>query len=208
MSLKKIIIEPHYFPCIEYFQAISQAEALFLEVSQHFEKQNYCNRCYILSANGPLGLSIPLHKSSKLPYKEIKIDYSQKWLQKHKTAIKSAYGKSPFFEHYDVELMEILEKKNKYLVDLNFEILSKCLEILGLAVKMEFTNDYEKLYGNDVTDLRSAIHPKRPSLSNLEFPEIYYTQVFGNKFVKNLSIIDMIFCEGPNAGYLIGSQSD
>ena len=206
MQFNNVLIEPHYFPCIEYFQVLSNSEHVGLEVSQHFEKQNYSNRCHILSSNGVLHLTVPLHKSSKKAYKEIKIDNSQKWAQKHETAIKSAYGKSPFFEHYGHQILGMVSKKHDYLYDLNLDILSNCLELLEIQLKMSCSEVYEKVPEPGITDLRSAIHPKKPSILENQLPSCTYTQVFGNKFVKNLSIIDLLFCEGPDAGYKLSGK--
>lgn len=208
MQFHEIIIEPHYFPCLEYFQVLSRTNQVLLEVYQNFEKQNYNNRCHVLSSAGIQHLSIPLHKSSKLAYKEIRIDNSQKWTLNHERAIRSCYGKSPFFEHYASEIIGLVHKKHTHLWELNLTILSNCLEILGFNIKLSCTTKFDKIVPNRVTDLRSVIHPKKPSILENHFPGIQYTQVFGNKFVQNLSIIDLLFCEGPNAGYILGGESD
>ena len=208
MLFKNVIIEPHYFPCLEYFQALYYSEEVILEVWENFQKQNYNNRTCILSANGPLALSVPLHKSSKMPYKEIKIDYSQDWISNHWRAITSAYGNSPFFEHYFAIIKELIHEKHTYLLDLNLSIMSNCLELLGWQINLSCTLEYSKQLQEGITDLRSAIHPKKDSILEFKLPSISYTQVFGREFVKNLSIVDLLFCEGPNAGYKLTGKED
>jgi hypothetical protein len=208
MHFKKVIIEPHYFPCLEYFQVLYYSEKVMLERCENFLKQNYNNRCYILSANGPLALSIPLHKSSKLPYKEIKIDYSQDWISNHWRAITSAYGNSPYFNYYSELIRKLIEEKHTYLLDLNLSIMSNCLEMLGWQINLSCTWEYSKSIQEGITDLRSVIHPKKDSILEFKFPSISYMQVFGREFVKNLSIVDLLFCEGPNAGYKLAGKKD
>ena len=93
-----LLLDFHYLPCIAYFSCINRYHHLILEVHENYEKQSYRNRCYILSANKVLPLSVPVHRGKgKKPTKDIRIDYSQKWVNNHWRAIKSAYGKAPFF---------------------------------------------------------------------------------------------------------------
>jgi hypothetical protein len=62
---------------------------------------------------------------------------------------------------------------------------------------------YEKVPALEYFDLRNAIHAKNPELIKSWFQPVTYPQVFGNKFVDGLSIIDLIFCEGPNARAIV-----
>ena len=71
--------------------------------------------------------------------------------------------------------------------------------MIGVNKKIIFSQKYEKKYPSAVRDLRSTIHPKVENNALDFYTPQAYTQVFGNQFVKNLSIIDLIFCEGPNA---------
>jgi len=208
VKFNRILIETQYFPPLEYFAALSVSKEVNLEIYENFEKQTYRNRCRILTANGILNLSVPLHKSSKIISRDIKIDYSQKWPSNHKMAIQSAYGKSPFFYHYRNLLFNKLDKKYTFLIDLNMELLSICLGLLDINVKISKTEKFEKSPGKGITDLRSAIHPKRVSSHTLPVKPLSYIQVFGKKFVPNLSVLDLLFCEGPNSGYVIRGKGD
>lgn len=204
MKSPPVLIELHYLPCIEYFTLISAFDNIILEVQEHYVKQSYRNRCYILSANKVQMLSVPVQQGNKkVIFKDIRIDHEQKWGKLHWRAIASAYGKSPFFEHYREYFQKVYEQKPKYLVDLNLELLTICLDLLKKKKDLLPSNVYQKLPAGEMSDMRSILHPKkgenRKSLSNL----ISYNQVFGNNFVSNLSIIDLLFCEGPEAAEII-----
>ena len=65
------------------------------------------------------------------------------------------------------------------------------------------TESYEKATKEGIVDLRSAIHPKKGEVARSFYQPAVYYQVFGNKFVQNLSLIDLIFCEGPGARAIV-----
>lgn len=111
MSMETII-ESQYFPSLEFFSFIKTRDEIWIETKERFEKQTYRNRCYILSANGVLPLTIPIKSAGKKPpMDEVMIDYKEKWLNQHWRAITSAYNKSPFFEYYGPEIHDILFQK-------------------------------------------------------------------------------------------------
>ena len=55
-------------------------------------------------------------------------------------------------------------------------------------------------------DLRGLIHPKSMPGNQTFFSPVPYTQLFGRKFEANLSILDLLFCEGPNADNILHSS--
>lgn len=130
---------------------------------------------------------------------DIKIDYTQKWLNNHWRAIHSAYAKSPFFEFYGDSLHAVLFKHHSFLYDLNHELLTMCLKWLKLPVHLQESLAYEKSVDSCIKDLRNVISVKNKALSDSTSPTKPYTQVFGNAFVSNASLIDLVFCTGPKA---------
>jgi hypothetical protein len=197
---KKIpLLDLHYFPSLEYFVCISNSEKILIEANEHYEKQSYRNRCYILGSNKIQALTVPVvNGNSKVFVKDIRIDGSQKWLNIHWRSIASAYGKSPYFLFFGDYLKEILFKKHIFLFDLNMELLDKILVLLGLKVQVELTEGFNKEVGDNILDLRSKVHPKRNYEINNLYKTYSYNQIFGRDFVANLSILDLLFCEGRN----------
>jgi hypothetical protein len=175
-------------------------DEIIIESKESYTKQSFRNRCQIRTANKIDDLIVPIQKgNSNIPIQEIRIDQNQSWIKNHWRTIQSAYGNAPFFEHYKHEIKNILENNPRFLFDLNLQFLELVLKIIGLDKKIIFSQKYEKSYPLVINDLRSIIHPKQEN-NVLEFytPQ-EYTQVFGDQFIKDLSVIDLIFCEGPNA---------
>lgn len=206
--VKNALIEIHYLPSISYFAALQNFDTILLEKHENYVKQSFRNRCFINTSQGSEMLTIPLlAKHRKTSTSTIRIDYGQKWLNNHCRTFQSAYGRAPFFEYYWEDLHQVLTKKNDFLYDLNYNILSLCLKWLKLKIKLKETIQYEQHPGLGVIDLRNAINSKNYVGSNKYYNPVPYNQVFGNKFVANLSIIDLIFCVGPEAGKIIYNSS-
>ena len=180
-----------------------------MEAHEHFVKQSYRNRCYILGANGPLMLNIPVHKGrSKTLIRDLQVDNRQNWQAIHWKSIASAYGNAPFFEFFSPEFKKVFEKQEKYLWDFNERLLTLCLRCIPLDhLKISHSTTFLKQTETGLKDLRSTIHPKKPFEDNSFYTPVPYIQVFGKKFVPNLSIIDLIFCQGPDARRIL-NESD
>jgi hypothetical protein len=190
-----LLTELQYNPGIAYFQQLVRAESVLLEQQEHYIKQSYRNRCRILTAHGPKELAIPVKKGNrKTKISELEIDYSQNWINVHWRSIRSAYGSAPFFAYYSDYLEEIYHQQPPLLWDLNLAFLRFYLRCLNIKKPILFTQSYMPGYGEDVADLRNKIHPKQ-NPDNLEIKA--YPQVFGKQFVPDLSIIDVLFSQGP-----------
>ncbi len=200
----KTIIESQYLPPISYFAVLLKQPSIFIEQYENYQKGSYRNRCHIATANGILRLSIPLEKgkNNQTPIKEVKIYNADNWQIQHWRAMKSAYGKSPYFEFYADELCLFFEKKYDFLLDWNTDLLRFMTENIGLPVDIQLTDNYYK-NDNTIMDYRNVISPKKEN-SNL-FQDLHYGQVFEDKhgFITNLSILDLLFCKGPEAIFVI-----
>ena len=195
-----IVIESQYFPPLEFFSLIKNENEIIIDGHEHFVKQTYRNRCYILAAEKVLPLSVPLNGvNKKILTKDIKIDYIQKWQNQHWRAVKSAYSKSPYFEYYADYVHDIIYTNHTFLLDLNHDILTFCQRVLQLDFKISYSEKYLESGNGTFNDMKSIIHPKKAFVDRKFHVSHPYTQTFGSKFAPNLSIIDLIFCMGPES---------
>lgn len=202
--MSTIVIEPHYLGSLEYFTLLSQYDEILFEIHESFPKQTFRNRAYFLTSNKIQPLIVPVKYSNGDITDQVRIDYSQRWVKDHWGAFYSAYGKAPFFEFFGEEFKMIWNGEYERLVDLNMHFMKLVFKVLQLDSKISFTTEFQKQYKNDY---RNVISPKKPFSDRKIYQPSPYSQLFGDTFVPNLSIIDLIMCEGPNAAQIL-SNSD
>ena len=202
-----MILLPTIFSPIIQYVAIVNCNGVVFENEDNYQKQTYRNRYYIYGANGKQLLNIPIiHNKNKgyLKTKDVLIDKSYSWPKLHIKSLQTSYRSSPYFEFYEDELLNLFNNKFKYLIDLNIQSFQLILDFLQVDLPFDKTNEYHLEYDNTL-DFRNLANAKSKS----EYLFKNYTQVFDNKFgfVSNLSILDLIFNEGPNAlEYLEGHK--
>jgi hypothetical protein len=199
----RALLEIHYLPSIAYFCQLLKYNEVIIDDAEAFGRQSYRNRCYIAAANGKMPLIIPVKRSRDgINISKIEIDNSTNWQHIHWQSIQSAYGKSAFFEYYAPYLKPFYEKEYENLFGFNLEIIKTLAKILKLKTNISLLSEIEDFNISEVEDIRDTIHPKTNSEEiSKHFSIKPYMQVFMEKhgFIPNLSILDLLMCEGPNA---------
>jgi hypothetical protein len=185
-----------YLPPVSYFTALKNNDFNFLlEKHEHFPKQTFRNRVSIASPDGILDLFIPVVKGSKVhkPYKDVKISYDSKWQRLHWLSLQTCYRSSAYFEYYEDGLAPFYEKKYDFLFDYNLDLLNWLLKQMKANPIVDFTQEYFKELGE--LDFRDSFNKK--TIHAVETKT--YFQVFSdrNEFINNLSIVDLLFNQGP-----------
>ena len=196
-----IITDLQYFASIIEYKNSMQFRYFKIEQYEAWQKMSFRNRCIIAGANGLLHLSIPVEggRHSKKMTREVKIDNGHHW-----RSIISAYNRSPWFEFYKDEMEVFYHTKYDWLWDWNLDLLQWTIKKLSVDVAIDFTETWQKDYPpGQFLDMRSKVLPKNFDSFAESCP--VYQQVFEDRigFKANLSIIDLLFCEGPNAAHLL-----
>ncbi len=178
--------------------AMINASHVIFEIEDNYQKQTYRNRTYIAHSNGKLLLNIPIKHTKdgfRQKTKEVRTDNTFPWQSQHWKSLQSAYRTSPYFEFYEDDLKPIFTEMISSLLEINMRSLKCIFELLELNIPFSYTKKYET--SPDTNDLRYLVNAK----SEVLFPLEGYTQVLGSKhgFLTNLSVLDLIFNEGPNA---------
>jgi hypothetical protein len=189
---------PTYFSPISQYSEIIKAATVTFEMEDNFQKQSYRNRCYIYNSSGKQLLSVPVKhqfKEARKKTKDTLVENDFPWQDQHFKSLQIAYRTSPFFDLLEDDLAPIFEKKYTYLQDLNIETFLFITDALQLNSDFSKTDHYKvDTTKNDCRFLSDRKHKPKKIADR-------YIQMFDDKhgFISNLSILDLLFMEGPNA---------
>lgn len=197
MIEKGAVLPMLYLPPVVYFTKLNTHKPdILIESQEHFPKQTYRNRANIYSPDGPLALTVPVVKGSKMHtnVKDVRISYDFKWQRQHWMSLETCYRRSAYFEYYEDDFAPFYQKHFAYLFDYNEQLLQMLLKFIKIQLPLQYTETYEAEYPG-LSDYRDSINPKK----EFDFEQKTYFQVFDerNGFIKNLSIVDLLFNQGP-----------
>lgn len=193
-SKNELLLTTSPFPPIYYFLFFLTNGKVQINKSENYQKKSIRNRIYLLGANGVLRVSIPLvkGKNHQCPIGEVKIYEESPWRYQLEKSIQSQYRSSPFYPHYIDDVREMIYFESSFLWNYNVNTLQSISKLLNINLDSEFI----------LTELRTQkeINYFTPSTQLLEQVNRSYTHVFPMKqkdWNIPLSILDMIFCVGP-----------
>lgn len=194
-----LIHETQFLAPIKVYQYYTQAKHVAIEAHETYQKRSLRNKCIVMGVNGPLTLTVPLLKGkhdNKI-ITEVEISYHDSWIGDLLHALRSAYGAAPYFDYYYPEIESILRAKHKDLWTFNESMRKLMVKRCGLEESnFTSTTEFNKSYEEPWLDFRSKkLRDYQPIKSDLEG----YAQVFEDRhgFVAGLSILDALFCMGP-----------
>lgn len=179
---------PRYFGSVDYW--LRRAAGVPVADNCLFDKRRKeIHRHEIADVNGPLTLTLPIVKPHGIPqatWRDVRISGHGQWWHVHRVSLESAYGRTPFFEFYIDRFLPFISRDtvDRYpsVIDLNMEVGKEIAGLLLLPVATAKNPD-------------SGIHAE---------PRPYWQprqDRFG--FLPGLSILDLIFCLGPEAAVWI-----
>jgi len=193
MSLADLVLAPQLFPDISRYALIANAPGeVAVAVDTLFDKRDkQVHRYSVADVNGEVRLTVPIEKpehSHGTPWSKIGISRHGQWWNVHRTALESAYGRTPFFEFYIDRLLPFFASDTP----------DRFGSVAALAVAAE-QEVCRILHIQPVV----ALSGRQPSADSRSCPCVAkpYWQVRGDKlgFIPGLSILDLIFNLGPEA---------
>lgn len=186
-----------YLPSIQYVSLFLKAEDATIELFETYQKQSCRTRTDVMTANGIQTLTVPVVKinGNHTLTKDIEISYKEPWQQVHLRCLESAYRKSAYFDYYFPYFEKIYKQKFNTLIELNDYCLKVILKLIKVKKDYFYTEDFEKIIDNN--DYRISL--SKNEANKIEMKPYY--QVFADRhgFISNLSIVDLLFNEGPAA---------
>ncbi len=192
------------FPPVYWWIKACQSKNVTIDLAEHYQKMSYRNRYYLASPEGKTLMSLPLEngRNQRIPVSEVKVSADTNWQSSQWKTIVSLYNRSPFFEYFEYYFKPIFEQPFESLHAFNFAGIVLINKLLKLGLDIETTNEFIKIYPENELDLRNTL---KPNSDPEEINSITYYQVFEDRvgFQANCSILDLLFCEGMAARYLL-----
>jgi hypothetical protein len=215
------ILQSNYIPWKGYFDIIAKSDVFVIYDEVQYTKNDWRNRNLIKAKEGLQWLSIPVRQEN-LDQKIFETKVLQgNWLKKHKSTLQANYGKAPYFKEYKDVIFEIYDTPSTNLSEINRLFIEKICSILKINTKIIDSRDLT-LIGDKVERLidackklganiyisgpaaKSYINEALFSKNNIEIEWMdyadykEYNQLYP-PFEHGVSILDLIFNEGPNA---------
>ncbi len=223
MNKKCAIIQSNYIPWKGYFDLINSVDEFILFDDMQYTRRDWRNRNKIKTPNGTAWLTIPVEVKGNyyLKIREMLVS-STEWNKKHWHSVVHNYSKAKFFGEYKDLFEELfLGTEEKYLSRINFRFLSAICKLLDIKTKISWSMDYKLVDGKTerLVDLckqaGAAEYISGPAAKDYIDEELFkkegiklefisysgypeYNQLFP-PFEHAVSIIDLIFNEGPDA---------
>jgi hypothetical protein len=225
------ISQPTYLPWIGYFSFISQCEKVVFLDDVQFARRSWQQRNKIIKKNDYEYLTVPVKKSGQRNQliKDVEI-FDKNFFEKHLTIIKFNYSKCKYFKRYfsEFEKLKSLIEDCKFLSEINILLITRICYLLNinlnytksseintvdnkakklfnicekLSANIMLANEGSKNYIEEEIDI---FNEKNIKIIFQRYNCPIYTQR-SEKFLKYLSIIDLLFNEGPNSINFINS---
>ena len=214
--------QPVYLPWLGLFHKIYLSEMYCVFDIAQYQTKDYVNRNKIkINTGNDIWLSVPVESSSHFVKRICDIIILQDgWQRKHCKSIQLNYSRAPFYEEYSDSLFAIIQKKHKFLADLNYDLLLFFMSSLGINRTIVKASDYNfsgkksdlvldmcmKLgAANYIFGAQGSNYADVESFSNngisvffQDYIHPIYRQQHGD-FIPYMSIIDLLFNEGKQS---------
>jgi WbqC-like protein len=217
------IHQPHYLPWLRYLHKMASCDVFVVLDDTQYEKNGWQNRNKIKGPNGPVLLTVPVRDPSFKRICDVEINSQAPWGAKHWKSLLMCYGKAPYFRRYASIFEHVLATPWDRLAPLNERLLRDLAPALGITSQIVLSSGLdvpgtatERLIGicrrlgahqyltgafAAGNHLDSAVFADAGiELAIQEWVCPTYGQQFpAQGFLPELSVVDLLFNEGPRS---------
>jgi len=223
--MKVAVLQPGYLPWLGFFEQIARVDTFVVYDDVQYTVNDWRNRNRIKTPTDVSWLTVPVKKEKHLEkfIKDIEIDNSQHWQIKHLGKLQSSYNKAKYFTEIMELIDEIFKKDYKFLIDVDMDFINKVNEYLSVSTKLIFSSNIPSvgskserllsickyfstthyLSGSAARNyLKESIFTKDGIVIEWQdYKHPYYNQLWLKEqgFISHLSIIDLLFNQGPDS---------
>ncbi len=193
-----ILVQPKYLPSVNFFKDFHDNE-INIAMDLRCDDVNDINKTTLINSTNSFDIKVPITIPKKDCYiKDIKIDFSNNWINSHIQSIQSSYGKYPYYIYYIDEIIDKIKTRHNFLVDLNHDLLTLIHKFLNFQTPIRLNNT--KTINNDKINRneRSCFDNKKLNIKDIR--ENFFR---GKVFDYDICVIDLLFLKGPESGYYI-----
>lgn len=231
--MKVAVLQSNYIPWKGYFDIIAGVDEFILYDDMQYTRRDWRNRNKIMTPKGPIWLTIPVEVRGKFYQKisETKVA-DHKWIDRHWKSIQMNYSRARYFNAYKDRIKEIYERcrDENYLSQINYLFLMEICNILDIRTKITWSSKYHLVDGKTerliglVKEAGGDYYLSGPAAKDYISEELFqrenielawmdysgYTEYaqLSSKFEHGVSILDLIFNEGPNARQFMKFRSN
>ena len=200
-----LLVESQCLPPISVFVEAIRQKGLLIESCENYQKISLRNRFYTSFSGGSELTSIPLAKgkANQTSIKDVRIAYEEEWVSHLTRKIMAAYGSGAYFKFYFDDLIAIFSRNESHLFNLNMHLLKWVIDVAEISLDVNQTSTYESIAKTNIKDWRKnnlSFYLNPTSNNQLKYDQIFESQ---HGFIRNLSIIDLLFNRGPETGWLL-----
>ncbi len=223
MGKKVAIVQSNYIPWKGYFDLINLVDEFILFDDMQYTRRDWRNRNKIKTPDGLMWLTIPVQvKGKNLQKIRETVISAPGWNRRHWKSIVHNYSRAKYFHAYRELFEELyLGCNERFLSRINYRFLTAICEILDIDTKLSWSMDYHLIEGKterliDLCKQAGAIeYLSGPTAKGYIDEELFRSEGMTLRYMDysgypeynqlcppfdhHVSIIDLIFNEGPDA---------
>lgn len=140
------IHQPAYLPWLGYFERIVRSDLHVVLDHVQFEKNSFINRNRIRTRDGWMWLTVPVLTRGRfgdLSIRELRIDNTQRWAEKHWRAIAQNYARAPQFERHAAFLEDCYATRWDRMIDLAAALRDYLLDALAIRTPLRSSSEMQ-----------------------------------------------------------------